>query len=547
MQMKYKLIDLFAGAGGLSLGFAKTGQFDIKAFVEKNLNAKTTYQYNFPDADWYENVLDIDFKQLNQKYEGIDVVIGGPPCQGFSNANRQHNQAINLNNKMVKEFVRAVLEIQPRAFVMENVSMLKSDIHRFYIEKNDEDIVRKYKINTRSDSVFLLKKEFTFEGIEKIVSDLQQIKNYKWSDTLYGLLNVWYKDSISDLKLKKAIGRHLDKIKKEIRQYEFELVNHMVDKKWEIDHADNALFRFILSEDNLCEKKDKLIDLLNPAIAYQKMIRRAKEIFDNHIDATFTCLTDVGFPGDLIAKMSSCAVYDYLTGILKDGVHGYSINKGILSAEKFGVPQKRKRFVLIGVKKSYTEKINLPEPSGNERQTTVYDAISDLSQVEPYTSIKDDNGVQTGVDTNQEKRPLAFLRDKDGPVYNHIVTQTTPEAMTRFKMIKQGQNFHDLPDELKENTYTNVKRTQNTIYKRLAYDEPSGTVVNVRKSMWIHPIKDRAVSIREAARLQTFPDSFRFFGSKDAQYQQVGNAVPPLLAKAIAKQILKYIDKKDNQ
>ena len=63
--------------------------------------------------------------------------------------------------------------------------------------------------------------------------------------------------------------------------------------------------------------------------------------------------------------------------------------------------------------------------------------------------------------------------------------------------------------------------------------------------MWIHPIKDRAVSIREAARLQTFPDSFRFFGSKDAQYQQVGNAVPPLLAKAIAKQILKYIAKND--
>ena len=74
------------------------------------------------------------------------------------------------------------------------------------------------------------------------------------------------------------------------------------------------------------------------------------------------------------------------------------------------------------------------------------------------------------------------------------------------------------------------------------YDEPSGTVVNVRKSMWIHPKKDRAISIREAARLQTFPDSFVFCGSKDKQYQQVGNAVPPIMAKAIAERLLEILD-----
>ena len=73
---------------------------------------------------------------------------------------------------------------------------------------------------------------------------------------------------------------------------------------------------------------------------------------------------------------------------------------------------------------------------------------------------------------------------------------------------------------------------------RLKYNEPSGTVVNVRKSMWIHPELDRAISIREAARLQTFPDSFIFEGTKDSQYQQVGNAVPPYLAKAIAESVI---------
>ena len=96
---------------------------------------------------------------------------------------------------------------------------------------------------------------------------------------------------------------------------------------------------------------------------------------------------------------------------------------------------------------------------------------------------------------------------------------------------------------MKTNTYTDASRTQNTIYLRLNYDEPSGTVVNVRKSMWIHPVLNRAISVREAARLQTFPDSFVFCGSKDKQYQQVGNAVPPIMAKSIAKKIAQILTK----
>lgn len=126
-------------------------------------------------------------------------------------------------------------------------------------------------------------------------------------------------------------------------------------------------------------------------------------------------------------------------------------------------------------------------------------------------------------------------------LYNHVSTATTPTALERFKAIKPGDNFHSLSNELKT-TYSDIDRTQNTIYLRLKYDEPSGTVVNVRKSMWIHPILNRAISIREAARLQTFPDSFMFCGTKDSQYQQVGNAVPPILAKAIAEHLVGYLD-----
>ena len=137
------------------------------------------------------------------------------------------------------------------------------------------------------------------------------------------------------------------------------------------------------------------------------------------------------------------------------------------------------------------------------------------------------------------------LRDTTS-LHNHIITNTREAAMERFKALKQGQNFHALDDSLKTNTYTDVSRTQNTIYLRLDYDKPSGTVVNVRKSMWVHPVLDRAVSVREAARLQTFPDSFVFCGTKDKQYQQVGNEVPPIMAKAIAKKLAQQLRKIEN-
>lgn len=229
--------------------------------------------------------------------------------------------------------------------------------------------------------------------------------------------------------------------------------------------------------------------------------------------------------------------------------NGYAINNGILAAVDFGIPQKRRRFVIIGVKKKYTDQVELPIAPKGAISTNVYDAIADLEDLVPITTVeaKDATGMRIGIKAREAVTKLKQLRNTSGLVYNHIVPKTGEEALARFKQLGQGQNFHDLPDTFKENTYTNADRTQNTVYQRLCYSAPSGTVINVRKSMWIHPTVDRAVSVREAARLQTFPDSFRFWGPKDAQYQQVGNAVPPMLAEAIARQILSYIDKNNGR
>ena len=198
---------------------------------------------------------------------------------------------------------------------------------------------------------------------------------------------------------------------------------------------------------------------------------------------------------------------------------------------------------MIGIKRSIATKIALPKGSFDEDEyRTVRDAIADLETVSPVYDLEDDKeGIK--IDAIDGLNELAASLRNSGVLKNHIITKTTEIAMERFKAIKQGQNFHSLDDELKTNTYTDVSRTQNTIYLRLDYDEPSGTVVNVRKSMWIHPTLDRAISVREAARLQTFPDSFVFCGTKDKQYQQVGNAVPPIMAKSIAKKLAQTLTK----
>ena len=111
----YKVVDLFAGAGGLSLGFAQTKKFDIKVAFENSPYMQETYKLNHPGVEVLGDVCAANYADIKKKYGSIDVVIGGPPCQGFSNANRQRNHAISKNNMLVKQYIRAILELQPKS------------------------------------------------------------------------------------------------------------------------------------------------------------------------------------------------------------------------------------------------------------------------------------------------------------------------------------------------------------------------------------------------------------------------------------------------
>ena len=119
-------------------------------------------------------------------------------------------------------------------------------------------------------------------------------------------------------------------------------------------------------------------------------------------------------------------------------------------------------------------------------------------------------------------------------------------VIQRYKHIKQGQNWRAIPDDLMQN-YADKGRTHSGIYKRLIADQPSVVISNYRKSMLIHPYQDRGLSVREAARLQSFPDDFYFEGPISHIQQQIGNAVPPLLAKAVFQQIIKLTEEHEQR
>ena len=531
----YKVVDLFAGAGGLSLGFMQTQKFEIKVAFENNPNMQETYRLNHPKVDVRGDVCGADYKELEKQYGKIDVVIGGPPCQGFSNANRQRNHAISQNNMLVKQYIRAIVELQPKAFVMENVSMLKSDVHRFYLDKKDKNIVAKYNIPTKETEILLLDEEYMFESALEIVSDKAKINQYLWPEEHYFEMNIIFKACKNSEKLVKALEKH----KKNLLKFSEEYIDN--GNRDYIEKESYKAFEIIKKYYNGEVTANMILANIEQAIMIQRMLGKAKEIFDNEL------VVEKYLGGkNIVACIRSYAVYDYLSSILQSDDNGYVLNSKVLCAADYGAPQKRMRFVIVGVKKKISDKIALPIGSFDEDQyRTVRDAIEDLEDVKPVYSLEEDKG--TNIGNVEEISTLGRQLRNTTVLKNHIVTKTTSIAMERFKALKQGQNFHALNDALKSNTYTDVSRTQNTIYLRLNYDEPSGTVVNVRKSMWIHPTLDRAISVREAARLQTFPDSFVFCGTKDKQYQQVGNAVPPIMAKAIAKKIAKVLDKNEKQ
>lgn len=520
----YNVLDLFAGAGGMSLGFQQQGNFRIIGVIENNENALETFCANHkkdnPKVD--RDIRKINFEQYKQMIGTVDVIIGGPPCQGFSNANRQKTKFISMNNSLVKRYVDAVLSLKPNAFVMENVAMLKSDVHKFFDSNIDHDEILQLGIEMKEEPAVIMNQNP--DGIQMLdtLNNRQLIERYYLPEELFNGIKVIRRYYKNDKKQHNYFNKYSSTVIKALSEYV---------KKYEDNEIGAIVKNYIkVLQGAYIEKivTDEFKIVLDKFIEFVRAISLMKELYDN--DVIINSLEELD--GKIIAKLSSYTVYDYLEKRIKGE---YKIDDGILNAADFGAPQERKRFILIGLKTKLTKDKEIKLPKTTEVvKNTVRDAIEDLAIYNPNKSVEDAPIKRENFSKNAF---TSMLQANEKQIYNHVNTDTRKTAQKRFENIEPGKNFHSLDASMKEDTYSDPTRTQNTIYLRLEYDKPCGTVVNVRKSMWIHPTEDRAISIREAARLQTFPDNYIFYGSKDSQYQQIGNAVPPILARAIAEKI----------
>ena len=360
-MMNYLGIDLFAGAGGLSVGAEMAGVSVLHA-IEFNESAAMTYRHNHP----YTNVICEDIRKVDPKEvigNGLHpfIIMGGPPCQGFSMSNTMTRNMENPNNSMFKEFVRFVRELNPEWFLFENV---------------------------------------------------------------WGLTNI------------------------------------------------------------------------------------------NN--------------GETEKEIESC--FENL---------GYSVKSSVLWASDYGVPQNRNRFFMVGNRLG----IEFFFPSPFDYFVSVGDAINDLPVLSNGDSFE---SLHYTIPQKRASKYAQQMRRGCKRCRQNYVSRNNELVIERYKHIGQGQNWSAIPESLMEN-YADKGRCHSNIYRRLRLDKPSVVISNYRKSMLIHPTQDRGLSVREAARIQSFPDSYYFKGPISHIQQQIGNAVPPLLAKAVIEQIIKLSEAHNNE
>jgi DNA (cytosine-5)-methyltransferase 1 len=268
-------------------------------------------------------------------------------------------------------------------------------------------------------------------------------------------------------------------------------------------------------------------------------------------------------PGML--SLGGGSIFEQIKSQLID--HGYSVSVKILFAAHYGAPQERWRTIILGSRiasapehpypthyitaranfrggRTMTYRLMPLEERSLKPATTVGDALDDLPKI----------GIGEGGEIVTYDRPVRsdyakLLRNGDCVTFNHVGGMLSPQNLERLKHVKPGGSWRDIPHALLPKGMQKARRSDHTKrYGRLRKDGLAGTVLTKCDPHWgavFLPDLDRALTVREAARLQSFPDCYKFLGPRVSQYEQVGNAVPVIMAEAIAKQLNVYFDKHD--
>ncbi len=201
---------------------------------------------------------------------------------------------------------------------------------------------------------------------------------------------------------------------------------------------------------------------------------------------------------------------------------GYNVKYKVLMASDYGVPQNRRRAIFVGSKSGDFE---FPVPSVKNKVTTCQ-ALSDL----PDYSVKNGSQYEESEQSDYQK----WARSKSNGVYNHEITVHNEKTQHIISLVPDGGNYRDLPEEYRSTRKVHIAWT------RLNSQKPSITIDTGHRHHF-HYCFNRIPTVRECARLQSFPDEYVFLKSKTSQYRQVGNAVPPLMAAAIAEEVKKTL------
>lgn len=215
---------------------------------------------------------------------------------------------------------------------------------------------------------------------------------------------------------------------------------------------------------------------------------------------------------------------------------GYNLKYKVLDAADYGVPQHRERVILVGFKGDNPfEYPKATHGEGLKKYVSLREAIGDLP------SIKSGEKSQTYL-KEADNDFLQFVRSsKQNILFEHEAPKNGEHLIKIMEALKDGQSKDDLPEDIRP------KSGYGNTYAKLWWDKPSTTITRnfacPSSSRCIHPRDSRAMSIREGARLQSFPDDYLFYGSDGTKRLEIGNAVPPLLSKAIANEMLEAIKK----
>jgi DNA (cytosine-5)-methyltransferase 1 len=244
---------------------------------------------------------------------------------------------------------------------------------------------------------------------------------------------------------------------------------------------------------------------------------------------------------------------------------GYRTAYRILNAAHYGAPQERWRLVMVGTRLAGVE-LSLPQPTHcgtrvanftGGAEHTFRHALRKKGQPPPLgllatVTVGEAIGDLPAIPSGGGAAEMAYTLAPDGPfqgraragsasLHNHECAGLSAENLARMAHVLPGGSWRDIPHHLLPAGMRRARKSDHTRrYGRLHPHEPSGTVLTKCDPHWgtvVHYAQDRVLSVREAARIQSFPDTFRFTGGKPAMYRQAGNAVPPLLARAVARHL----------